>query len=289
MASDAITFGPVHLGITNVERALAFWVEILGLQLRNQKTDPVLELGTEQDTLVVLRPDATHPARPGYGGLYHLAIHLPAEAEFARVLARLLVYRYPIGPTDHIMSKAIYLDDPDGIGVELTLETPERVKVWGMDANGYPQVIDAQGIERSGREALDLEEVLAKLPDDNLRLPMPVGTKIGHMHLHVGDLAAANGFYKQLGFTENMFSTKVGMADLHAGGSFPHRLALNTWQGEGVVQPPAGTAGLRWFMLAYRDAVLLEQVVQSLAGVRKDEAGYWIEDPAGNQLLLTRA
>ena len=183
---ELATFGPVHLDVTDADRALVFWRTLIGLRVRS-RDDEAISLGTDSETLLVLHPGATSPVRRAYAGLYHLAIHLPTEAEFARVLARLLAARAPMSPTDHVMSKAIYLDDPDGIGLELTLETPDCLRSIRMTPQG-PEVIDASGRRRSGRDPLDLREVLSALPDRDLTRPLPAGTSIGHMHLHVGDM-----------------------------------------------------------------------------------------------------
>ena len=127
MAQELATFGAVHLNITNLQRSVSFWTDNIGMKVRNA-TAEYTELGTDKNTLVVLYPTAKTPFKNGYSGIYHLAIHPATEGEFARVLARLIAKRYPISPTDHTMSKAIYMTDPDGITVEITLETPERLE-----------------------------------------------------------------------------------------------------------------------------------------------------------------
>src|SRR5579864_2861706 len=244
--------GEVHLDVTDVDRALSFWRDLIGLAVLTEHGDAV-SLGVGDRTLLVLHPGAKRPVQRGHAGLYHVAIHLPNEPEFARVLARLIVARHPISPTDHIMSKAIYLHDPDRIMVELTLETPERVRKYGWDdAGGEPEIIDSDGRRRGGTEPLDVEQVLNTLADRDLEKPLPNGTKVGHVHLHVGDLSEAARFYRdELGFIENTNIPFFQMADLYAGGTFPHRIALNTWQGQGATQPPAGTAGMRHFTIRY--------------------------------------
>jgi catechol 2,3-dioxygenase len=283
-SAELATFGAVHLDVTDAERSLAFWRDLVGLQLRGQD-DRAVSLGTDRQTLLVLHPGATSPARRGHAGLYHLAIHLPNEGEFARVLARLFERRTFMSPTDHVMSKAIYLDDPDGIGLELTLETPERVRSMRMTPTG-PEVIDASGQRRSGRDPLDVPEVLGALPDRDLTHPLPAGTFIGHMHLHVGDLAANHRFYRDdLGFIEaNDFGSGV---DFHANGRFKHRIAINTWQGVGVSQPPAGTAGLRHFTIRFDTPERLQNTLQRLSGVEPHPDGPLVRDPAGNAMVLT--
>ena len=183
------------------------------------------------------------------------------------------------------MSKAIYLDDPDGIGLELTLETPERVRSMRMTPSG-PEIIDASGQRRSGRDLLDVREVLTALPDNDLARPLPAGTFIGHMHLHVGDIDANRRFYRDgLGFIEaNDFGSGV---DFHANGRFKHRIAINTWQGVGVSQPPAGTAGLRHFTIRFDTPERLQATLERVTGTTAHADGYLVRDPAGNAMVLT--
>ena len=285
-SADFVTFGAVHLDVTDADRSLAFWRERVGLRLRGDD-DGALHLGTNQETLLVLHPGATSPARRGHAGLYHLAIHLPDEGEFARVLARLFDRRTFMSPTDHVFSKAIYLDDPDGLGLEFTLETPERLRSVRMTPTG-PEVIDASGQRRSGRDPLDVREVLTHLPDGDLDRPLPAGTKIGHMHLHVGDIDAGHRFYRDsLGFIDaNDFGSGV---DFHANGRFRHRMAINVWQGVGVSQPPAGTAGLRHFTIRYDSFERLEAVLARVDGSTPHPDGRLVHDPSGNAIVLTSA
>lgn len=279
--------GAVHLDVIDPDRSLGFWRDLVGLTFV-QERDAAVELGTHEKTLLVLHPGATRPRQQGFSGLYHLAIHLPDEPEFARVLRRLRVARCRISPTDHVMSKAIYLNDPDRIMLEFTLETPERVGEYEWDSGGgRPVIIDRDGRAREGAEPLDVEQVLSTLQDDVFSSPLPSGTKVGHVHLHVDDLEKASGFYAdKIGFIQNMYAPSWQMADLYAGGRFPHRVALNTWQGVGAPQPPAGTAGLRHFTIAYDSTERLETAVSRLEQVERREDGYVTHDPAGNTVLL---
>jgi catechol 2,3-dioxygenase len=283
--TDFVTFGAVHLDVTDLGRSLGFWRDLVGLRARGEGEDGSVGLGTDERTLLVLHPGATSPARRGYAGLYHLAIHLPDEAEFARVLARLFERRTMMSPTDHVMSKAIYLDDPDGLGLEFTLETPDRVLSMTMTPMG-PEIIDADGRRRSGRDPLDVREVLSHLPDREWERPLPAGTTIGHMHLHVGDVRAGQRFYRdQLGFRDaNDFGSGI---DFHADGRFKHRMAINVWQGQGVVQPPAGTAGLRHFVLRYDSAERLQTALARVDAATPHPEGHLVRDPSGNTLVLT--
>ncbi|HEY4976949.1 MAG TPA: VOC family protein [Gaiellaceae bacterium] len=289
--TDTLAYGAIHLDVTDGARALNFWHDIVGLSML-ESTREELHLGAGERELVILHPGAEKGVAPGHSGLYHLAIHLPDETELARVLWRLIVAGYPQAPTDHTMSKSTYLSDPDGLGLELVLETPERLGSWRNEA-GALQLIDSEGKPHSIAEPLDVNEVLAHLPDRGFDQPLlPPGTKIGHLHLHVSDLGAALHFYRDLiGFREHIHSPELGFADLSAGGPFPHRLALNVWAGAGARQPEAGSAGLRRLNIVLPGQESLRQVLDRL-----DEAGQPTEplhggvlllDPAGNALRLT--
>jgi catechol 2,3-dioxygenase len=286
---ETLAHGAVHLDVTDLPRALSFWRDLLGLTDLGE-ADGVARLGAGGRELIVLHEGAERGPQRGHSGLYHVALHLPDEREFARVIARLGAARWPQAPTDHIFSKASYLDDPDGIGLELTLETVDRVSE--MEVRGAEfRIIDSDGRPRRPVEPLDTEEVFSHLSgEDDLDVPLPDATKVGHVHLHVGDLEAAHAFYRdQLGFTEHTFLL-LGMADLQTGGTFPHRLALNVWQGAGAPQPPAGTAGLRHFTIVARDAEGLAAITARLeaAGVELEADGdvLFARDPAGNRFEL---
>jgi len=291
LSVEAVTYGEVHLDVTDCRRALAFWLDIVGLSLID-RYDEEARLGVDEQTLVVLHHGAKQGFLHGHSGLYHLAIHLPDETEFARVLWRLIVSGYPQSPTDHTMSKSTYLNDADGLGLELTLETPERLGSWSSE-EGEPRLIDTEGRAHSIAEPLDVNEVLAHLPNRDFdQPPLPLGTRVGHLHLQVADLEASVRFYCDLiGFREHMYTPELGFADLSAGGRFPHRLALNTWQGASASQPPPGSAGLRRFTLVLPGEKALSGALQRLreAGHKPEPAdgGELVRDPAGNAFLLT--
>jgi catechol 2,3-dioxygenase len=283
---EVADFGSVHLEVTDLPRSTAFWTQVIGLVLRSEAADEV-QLGTRADTLVTLHPGARTGFLQGHSGLYHLAVHPPTEADFARILLRLMRIGWQISPTDHIMSKAIYLLDPDGITVEITLETPERLLEAHFDGDA-PYVVRRDGTRSNGREPLDVRAVLAALPDDDTSLPVPEGTKIGHVHLYVGDLAAAYGFYRTFGFNQAVWAPRFHMGDLGGGGAFNHRIAVNTRQGVGAPQSPAGTARMRAFTLRLDTQGRLDHVLGTVDGpIEETDGGYLLRDPSRNTLLLS--
>ena len=182
---------------------------------------------------------------------------------------RIAQARVPQSPTDHIFSKATYLNDPDGIMLELTLETPERYgsievgadRITMLDSDGRRAEPDRAAGRRRGRGA-------ARMAATQI-CPLPPGTYIGHVHLHVPDLRAAHDFYRDvIGFEEHAYMAPIGMADLGAGGRFPHRIAMNTWQGPSARQAPSGTAGMRRYELIVRGCAQLDALVEPGGGRR---------------------
>jgi catechol 2,3-dioxygenase len=286
--NEIAAHGPVHLDVTDGERSLLFWRDVLGLRVISQ-TKEEISVGMGGRVLLALHPGAD-PSRKGHAGLYHVAVHVPDAAEFAYVLARLFSARYPNSPTEHVFSKATYLDDLDGNGVEITLETPERVADVDLSVPGRPELIDTDGRRLPPVGHLDLEEVMSHLEEKGDR-PLKPGTWIGHVHLHITDLDEARHFYSDLlGFEVGLDTPEIGMLDVHFDGNFRHRIAFNVWQGPDATQRPEGTAGLRNFTLVFPGEEKLAEAVARLkeGGYPGEvvEEGVMVHDPAGNALLL---
>src|SRR5205823_10986268 len=173
--------GAVELGVTDGDRALRFYRDYVGLTpLASMGSE--IRLGAAGRELVVLHPDAERPVVPRRSGLYHLAIVVPDRRELARVIARLGRLQWDQYPTDHVMTKANYLWDPDGNGIEIYTESPED-GTMGF-ANGTFVAYDKDGKHRSGRDPIDLDELFSHLREDDrteerLIRPIPAGTRMG--------------------------------------------------------------------------------------------------------------
>lgn len=288
LAGESIAYGPVHVDVTSLERSLGFWGGLIGLAELGRDGASV-NLGAGGRTLLTLREGAAHPAGRGHAGLYHLAIHLPDPVEFARVMVRLAQHRVPQSPTDHVFSKATYVHDPDGIMLELTLETPERYGSIAITP-GSVVMYDNEGRARQPTAPLDVAAAVAPLAGGDPERPLPVGTYVGHVHLHVPALEDSYAFYRDVvGFQEHAFMGAIGMADLGAGGAFPHRIAINVWNGPHAVQAPAGTAGMRSFELLVADPSVLEPLAARAGVSRGTDGSVSLQDPAGNHLTLRAA
>ncbi|HEX5505093.1 MAG TPA: VOC family protein [Thermomicrobiales bacterium] len=288
-ASDFATFGAVHLDVTDVERALGFWRDLVGLAVLGRDEDGV-RLGVGERALVVLHPGAHGPVVREASGLYHLSFHLPSLADFARAFARIEAADYFQFPTDHGTHLANYVDDPDGIGLEFAFETPAEVRAGWEDVPGFEQ--GEHGRHWGGRDPRYLAWLAAQVPDGDTRPGLPAGAIVGHMHLRVADTAAALPFYRDaIGFTANRDGSPGAMFDLSAGGTFPHRLACNTWESAGLPQRPAEAAGMRHFTLHLRSQGDLAATIARVeaAGQQPERRGgdALVADPSGTRLLLT--
>jgi len=281
--------GTVALTVTRLERSLEFYRSLLGFRV-HRREGPVAALGAGGPDLLVLHENSGARRYRGVSGLYHVALLVPGRRELARIVARLFRARYPNSPTDHIMTKTTYLDDPDGNGVEVYCESPEDGEFVITDEIFYARRAD--GTWSDGREALDLEALFTHLaPDDDLDAPLERGSRIGHIHLHVGDLDRAVAFYHDiLGFDTRGVMRRFRMAMVSAGG-YHHHIGLNTWQGEGAPPAPADAVGLRWFSVVVPDRAALEAVLARVRAARlalhHHAQGYRVDDPCGHAVVLT--
>lgn len=283
------TLGPVHLAVTDRARALAIWQDVVGLDLIGEDGNQ-LRLGAGGKVLIVLETGATRPVVQRSIGLYHVAIHVPNRAELAQMAVRALQRNVRISPTDHLVSEAIYLWDLDGNGIEITFETPWRGTLGDPD-KGETYAVTADGKPHSGREAIDLDGLLAELgPEPALAARMPEGTRIGHVHVHVNDLHGAMTFYRDVvGFAGFLLIHSFGMGDVGLD-YMPHTLAFNIWSGPHATLPPAGSAGLRWFTIRLPDgesfAALRQRLEAAGAPIEALADGIETRDPSGNRVRI---
>jgi catechol 2,3-dioxygenase len=280
--------GPVHLIVSDLERALGFYRDVLGLEARAGE-DGATELWADGGAPLILlteRPGA-RPKPPRTTGLYHYAILLPTRRELAHALRRLMAARYPIqGAADHLVSEALYLADPDGNGIEMYADRPREE--WQR----------RDGEVTMSTEALDAAGLMAELEgEEDKAYRLPGGTRIGHIHLHVSDLVQARAFYCDvLGFELittyplDRAATRPPDALFVAAGGYHHHIGLNIWAGAGAPPPPPDAAGLHYFTICLPDAGELRRTVERLraAGVPLEESpgGVFLQDPSENRIRL---
>jgi len=283
-SSEFASYGAIHLNNTSIKKAAHFWTKTVGMKQR-KISDSVAEFGTATKTLVVVHQTATAPYKKGYSGLYHFAIHAPNKAAFASMIHRLNVNRYPYAPVDHTMSKSVYLDDPDGINIEFTLETPERFK--RVVTTGGLKIEGTDGIIRSASERLDVNEVLKSLKDKDVNKIISNDTYIGHIHLYANNVQNSNAFYKKLGYIPFNYLPQFMYADLGAGGDYQHRIVMNSWHGRNKPLAPKGSAGLKYFQINYKKKEKLIEALSKVSKYEEKDGGYWVSDSTGNKIFLT--
>ncbi|MBF6589583.1 MAG: VOC family protein [Ktedonobacterales bacterium] len=275
--APATRVGLVALTVADLDRAVTFYTDALGFgALARDEATATLGVAGTPLLLLSARPGA-QPARALATGLYHFAILVPSRVDLARTLRHWLELGYPMpGQADHLVSEALYLSDPDGNGIEIYQDRPRETWAWG------------QGQVRMAADPLDVPGLLAEA--DQREVPwtgLPTGTRIGHIHLQVSDLAQAEAFYHGvLGFA--ITARMPGALFLSAGG-YHHHLGLNTWRSRGAGPAPAGTAGLRFFTLELPDegaraAVLARLAAAGFATTAAGEASA-IRDSDGITLL----
>jgi catechol 2,3-dioxygenase len=270
--------GAVHLTVSNLDRSVGYYESVVGLTLRERGADRALLGADGEDLLVLVEQPGAAPAR-GYSGLYHFALLLPTRVELARWLAHATRDRVAlVGLSDHYVSEAIYLSDPDDHGIEIYWDRPRAS--W-----------EGQVAQRMTTLPLDTQSLLGEL-EDPAHEPferLPSGTVMGHVHLCVADIPRTIAFYRDvLGFGL-MASLGAHAAFLSAGG-YHHHIGANTWESAGAGQAPTGTASLRQVTILLPSEADRDRLVEHVAGSGQTptavESGVLIQDPSGNPIVL---
>jgi catechol 2,3-dioxygenase len=268
----------VHLLVQDVKRSIKFYQEILGFKILTQdERSAVFTADGKTPLLVVEQPEGLAPKQPRTTGLYHFALLLPSRAELGRALLHLLQTQYPLqGASDHLVSEAIYLADPDGNGIEIYADTPPETWNWNS------------GQVEMATKPLNAEELLS-MCNDELWQGLPADTIMGHIHLHVAELQEIEQFYCEgLGFEVVL---KYGPQALFIStGGYHHHIGLNTWNGPGAPAPKEKSAGLKTFTLAFPKEEK-ENVIGRLrklkAEVHEKDGTIMTQDPSGNNMVLS--
>jgi catechol 2,3-dioxygenase len=273
----SLRLGAVHLIVSDLDRSVDFYEQSIGLT-RTRRSGSTAALGAGGEDLLVLEEDPS--ARPAgrHAGLYHFALLHPSRLELARAAQRLIVTRTPVsGASDHKISEAIYLPDPDGNGIELAADRGREH--WG-------DLSDPTAL--GGPLPLDMESLMAMVEGAE---PLPRADpelRVGHVHLHVGDVEEALRFWRDLIGFEVM--TRFPSAAFISAGGYHHHLGLNTWRGEGVPAMPPGTVGLRhWTIVLESPAQVADVRTRLVAGgveVEDHPDGFLARDPGANAVLV---
>jgi catechol 2,3-dioxygenase len=230
----ALRIRSVHLAVSDLPRSVDFYERVLGLPLISSEPDSArLGPDRERPALVLSEVAAPTPLPPGSTGLYHVAWLHRSRAALAASARRVLSHRWPFdGAADHGVSEALYLTDPDGLGIELYADRPREQWQRPADGRGVTMVT----------EPLDLEDLLAHDPGGPAPA-MQAGTTVGHVHLKVSDVPRATAFYADtLGFEEQ---AQLPSAAFLSAGGYHHHVGLNSWQSQGATPAPDSAPGLR--------------------------------------------
>jgi catechol 2,3-dioxygenase len=282
----AASLAPVHIGaigmtVRDLDRLTAYYSDMLGLTV-HERTRQVAILGVDGVALLELihRPENLADD-PRAAGLYHTAFLMPTRADLAQWILHAGKNRVPItGASDHDVSEAIYLDDPEGNGVEVYSDRPREK--WRRDGQLIFQKTDP----------LDIDAIIREIDPATATYPgAPEGLRIGHIHLRVGNIAKAEEFYSgALGL--DVTRRRTGATFLSSGG-YHHHVAVNVWHSNGAGIRNGKRAGLDWFTMEINDEQTMEGVKKRLgaAGVpiHAIADGFAVTDPWGTSIRFTVA
>lgn len=267
----------INLKVTNIQTSLQFYEGVLGFKVLHRTTNEAsLTTDGEQVLVHLSQPDGIQKKEPRRTGLYHFAILLPSRNELAKIIRHFIKVNYPLqGASNHDVSEALYLADPDGNGIEIYADRAHKSWEWEND-----QIV-------MGTNALDVQSIMSEW-DGSEWSGMPKETIMGHIHLHVNNIEAARSFYCDgLGF--EVVTSYGNQALFISTGKYHHHLGLNIWNGTMAVAPSTNSAGMAFFTLVFPKEKLEAALVRLRAmniEVDRNQDGYMVQDPAGNVMKL---
>ncbi|MGG1573977.1 VOC family protein [Fictibacillus sp. NRS-1165] len=270
----------VQLIVEDLDRSLSFYKDILGFSVLKEEEGAVfLTLDGQKSILSVVQPENAKPKQPRTSGLYHFALLVPNRKELAKVLRHFISIGYPLqGASDHLVSEALYLADPDGNGIEIYADRDAEEWKW---ENG--QVVMTT-------EPLDSKGLLVESAGSSFD-GLPKETIMGHLHLHVSNLQEAEMFYCEgLGFEVVLRYSNHAL--FISTGGYHHHLGLNIWNGQGAPAPDEHHAGLKQFTVVYPSSEARDEACARLRnlgyGVQQLDESLFVKDPSGTLMELAR-
>ncbi|MFD1039110.1 VOC family protein [Virgibacillus byunsanensis] len=270
--------GHVELKVKDLARSLKFYKEVIGFQLLEQtEHQAVLSADGKTALLTIVQPENVMAKQGNTTGLYHYAILLPSRVELGKVLKHFIALNQPLGSSDHLVSEALYLSDPDGNGIEIYID--RHSSDWNWNHGQVEMTVDP----------IEAKSILAEAEGETWS-GLPTGTVMGHIHLHVSELQKTEEFYsKGLGFDT---VCRFGQQALFMStGSYHHHIGLNTWAGVGAPAAPKNGVGLKVFSLVYPNEKSRGEVVEQLRTlgyeVQEEHGAFITEDPSGNRIQLS--
>ncbi|KAF0820002.1 Glyoxalase family protein [Bacillus sp. ZZV12-4809] len=273
-----ITFvAQVNIKVQDLQRSLAFYRDVIGFKVLSQ-TERAAELTADGKTalLTIEQPENAEPKMGRTTGLYHFALLLPKRTDLAKIVRHFVEKGIQIGSSDHLVSEALYLSDPDGNGIEIYIDRSPSDWTW---KNGEVMMTV---------DPLDFPDLLSIGQQQSWK-GLPAETVMGHIHLHVAEMANTEKFYTEgLGF--EVVCRYGSQALFISSGKYHHHIGLNTWNGVGAPKPSENSAGLQSFKLIYENEAAIDQAVENLkslgapAAVENNQVT--TKDPSGNRIIL---
>jgi catechol 2,3-dioxygenase len=276
--APATHMGSVELSVGDLDRTLDYWQKVVGLRVLARENGTA-SLGADTELVRFVEEPGARPDE-GHTGLFHVALLVPDRPSLARWLAHAARDGVNLtGLSDHFVSEALYLRDPDRHGIEIYADRPRDI--WEGKVG---QVMTTMPV--------DVEDLLGEL-DDPATEPfdgLPDGTVVGHTHLRVADIPATVDFYRDVLGMDLTAELRSQAAFLSAGG-YHHHVGANTWESHGAGPAGAGFATLRYASIVLPDTGERDRVVARVADAGQEpegrDDGVLVRDPAQNALLLT--
>ncbi len=279
LISPDTAVGPVHLAVAQLERSLDYYRNAVGLEVLAAGEGRASLGAGGRELLVLVEEPGARPAR-GSTGLYHFALLVPQRRDLAAWLAHAARDGVRlVGLSDHFVSEALYLSDPDEHGIEIYWDRPRAHWAGRVAA-------------RMTTLPLDVDDLLSELdaPADEPFEGLSARTVMGHVHLKVANVPATINFYRDgLGFA--VMATLGRQAVFFGAGGYHHHIGANTWESASAGAPPAGSAALRLATIVVPDAAERERALGRLAALGHEQRDGGTDpvvvDPSGNPLAIS--
>lgn len=268
----------VVLNVRDLELTLDFYTKVLGFKvIKHSDKKAVLSANGAAGLLILEKEEGSIPRPPRTTGLYHIAFLLPSRPDLANFVQYLIDFQYPIqGASDHSVSEALYLADPEGNGIEIYTDRDSQLWKWNKDE------------VHMTTEALDIRDLLEEKTEIGWK-GIPVDTVIGHIHLQVSDLKKTEQFYCEgLGF--DVVARYGPQALFVSKDRYHHHIGLNTWNSLNGMVPPENSTGLKWYSITLssnEDYVKVkEQLSEIHANAQEKDKMLFVKDPSGISIRI---